>query len=793
MESAVPPDEGAAPRLDERGPTLDPPVAIHLDSKVEAVVSDAPPVSAKSSTPKPSSARTSTPKPPIMMGSVDDDAPDLDALPTSARGLGSRALDHAVEHAVEHDHELDDDDDRDVDDRSFPTEEPPPVEDHEDAPPKLTVDPVDRESAPPAPPINSRRTPFAGRVLGARTPRPSTPAPSSASANNAPSAPPASPDRSAKPSATSPAARVPRTPPPSSARNRLMPISSGPPSSLRPTPRPPAADDGPPASRSLPQKTVAAPHLSPRMTAVFGGLFGLATVASIIALLIQVVPPKDERSAIASASAAASGNASAAPPPEAPKHERKKRTPIPGPWRLSELAKDPSVIIASAPLEKKSFVEVLGDKDVPKAQVYRIMKAFDGVRKFDKGNKHDKITIAMERGTKRVRAFEYEVSPSEIYQAREGEGGLLVASKLDMKISDEEMSGSFYVGPDLAASYQAGGFEDGILSAIDEALGNRFSTDAFEEGSTVKVIAIEETALGLFSRYKKIIALEYRPADPTGKPTRVYSFSGQEAKGYFDERGRQPRAGIWQPPIPGAPVTSHFNPKRMHPVLHKIMPHEGTDFGAATGTPIFTSYHGVVQQMGPMGRCGNAIIIDHQNGITTGYCHMSRYAAGIKAGDKVGSHQVVGYVGQTGSATGPHLHFFAKRDGKFFDAETLLATQERPIPGADRAAFLAQKAELDKRLEAIPMPDPPVEKKAAPAPAPAASGSNAPAAAAGSGAPQPASSGAPSAGPAPAGSANSGAPTGDDDDEGGDLIPGAALSGQPMGPAKPKDKDAPKK
>lgn len=521
-------------------------------------------------------------------------------------------------------------------------------------------------------------------------------------------------------------------------------------------------------------------HLSPRMTAVFGGLFGLATVTSIIALLIQVVPPRNERALIAGAALAhqASSPEDALDGPKAPK--KPNRVPVPGPWRLAELAKDPSVEIHSGTIDRKSFVEALSDKGVPKAQAYRIMKAFEGTRKFDKCGRKDRFSVALERTTKRVRAFEYEVSGTEVYQAREDQGGILVGERLDMKIAEAEVTGSFYVGKDLVAAYQAGGLEDGILQTIDDALGGRISSEAFEEGSTVRVIAVEETALGSFARYKKIIALEYRPVDPAQKPMRVYAFHGQEARGYWDERGKQPYSGGWRSPCPGAPVTSRFNPKRMHPVLKKVMPHNGTDFGAPMGTPVYSAYKGTVEWVGPQGPSGNLVTILHANGVQTGYAHLSRFAPGIKIGMKIGVHQLVGYVGSTGRSTGPHLHFSAKKDGKFFDAETLQMDGERVLPPMDRAAFLEVKAELDRRLEAIPLPEPPPEK-----PKPQAA-LGMPAPGAGSGAPV--APGAPPSFPAggsepavqPSGFVEE---TGDGDDEGGQPIPAPMLNGLPLGPS----------
>lgn len=560
------------------------------------------------------------------------------------------------------------------------------------------------------------------------------------------------------------------------------PGSAGP---AAPYPRQGATLDPSGEPRAALPRTQAGTYLSPRMTAVFGGIFGLATVTSIIALLIQVVPPRDERAIIAQNNTTSE---SAAPAVEAREVKKPKRTPIPGPWRISELEKDPGITVASATMDRRSFIDALAEKGVPKAQAYRIMKAFEGVRKFDKTGRKDRFTVAIERSSQRVKAFEYEITSTEIYQAREGNDGLLLGARLDMKVAENEITGAFYVGSDLTASYQAGGLEDGVLAAIDEALSGRLSTESFEEGGTVRLIAVEETALGLFAKYKRLVAIEYRPADPAVKPTRIYSFVGQESKGYFDERGRQPYGGGWRSPVPGAPVTSRFNPKRMHPVLKKTMPHNGTDFGAVSGTPVYSAYRGVVGFVGMAGPSGNLVTINHPNGIETGYAHLSRFAAGIKVGDKIGTHELVGYIGSTGRSTGPHLHFSAKKDGKFFDAETLQLDGERVMPAVDRPAFAAHKADLDKRLDAIPLPEPPPEKPKAVAAAPGGSGA-------------PLAGGAtPGASPSAAASADPGIhpsqlveDNGEEDEEGGEMIAGAALGGPPpSGGAAPAPAGSPK-
>lgn len=457
--------------------------------------------------------------------------------------------------------------------------------------------------------------------------------------------------------------------------------------------------------------------LSPRMTAVFGGLFGLATVTTIIALLIQGAPPRDDRAATSSVAegsvAAASQVPGAAAPAAAPAGPKKRvRVKLPGPWRVADLAKDPSVRLVEDVMGTRSFIAALDEKKVPKDQIYRVMKAFDGLRKFDKTGKKDRFVIALDRKTDTIRAFEFIVSPTEVFQAKE-QDGVLSASTLDFQLKEEEITASFYVGKNLQRSIEWAGLEPDLVRVIDEAYAGRFSHESLQEGGVVKVIATEVTSLGEFVRYKNVIAVEYRAPDPGATPIRAYTYFGSAAKGYFDEKGRQPDGSGWATPVPGAPITSKFNPKRMHPVLHKIMPHTGTDYGAPSGTPVHAVFSGKLTHVGPAGPCGNMIAILHANGVESGYCHLSKIAPGLKVGGTVGTRQLIGQVGTTGRSTGPHLHFWTKKDGKFFDSETLKIEGFRVLPVDERAAFATRKLTLDARLDAVAMPDPPpVEAKA---------------------------------------------------------------------------------
>ncbi|HWL84284.1 MAG TPA: M23 family metallopeptidase, partial [Polyangiaceae bacterium] len=224
-------------------------------------------------------------------------------------------------------------------------------------------------------------------------------------------------------------------------------------------------------------------------------------------------------------------------------------------------------------------------------------------------------------------------------------------------------------------------------------------------GARLRVIATEERIDGVFTRYTDINAVEYFPANAPTSPVRVYHYMGdRRARGYYDASGKRPYRGGWRSPLPGARISSRFNPRRKHPVLHIIIPHNGVDFAAPSGTPVYASADGTVIHASDGGPCGNMVQIEHKNGLITAYCHLSRFAAGLHTGQQVEARQLVGYVGQTGRATGPHLHFAVKRNGAFMDPLSLKLDGVRVLPAFARAEFDEDRKRLDTELDGVALP-----------------------------------------------------------------------------------------
>ena len=152
-------------------------------------------------------------------------------------------------------------------------------------------------------------------------------------------------------------------------------------------------------------------------------------------------------------------------------------------------------------------------------------------------------------------------------------------------------------------------------------------------------------------------------------------------------------------PVDGAHITSLFG-MRKHPILGYTRAHQGIDFGAGTGTPILAAGDGVVAQAGPWGGYGNWLRLRHSGGWDTGYGHISRFARGIRPGVRVRQGQVVAYVGATGLATGPHLHYEIWKTGQRVNPLSAKVPQGTVLAGGELNRFRLEKARIDGLLQA---------------------------------------------------------------------------------------------
>ena len=176
---------------------------------------------------------------------------------------------------------------------------------------------------------------------------------------------------------------------------------------------------------------------------------------------------------------------------------------------------------------------------------------------------------------------------------------------------------------------------------------------------------------------------------------KLYRFETKNDFDFYDEKGRSIRKALMKTPINGARLSSPFG-NRKHPILGFTKHHNGTDFAAPTGTPIMASGNGTVIKAGWCGNGGNCVRIRHNSSYTTGYGHMSKIAT--RNGRRVRQGQIIGYVGNTGMSTGPHLHYTVSYNGKFVNSQKLKLPSGKTLSGDERKKFEIQRIKLDVTL-----------------------------------------------------------------------------------------------
>ena len=223
-------------------------------------------------------------------------------------------------------------------------------------------------------------------------------------------------------------------------------------------------------------------------------------------------------------------------------------------------------------------------------------------------------------------------------------------------------------------------FESEIDFMVDPRRGDRFA-----------LVVPKLYKDGRFVRYADILAAEYTSSGESFQAFRYDTPDG--ASGYYDPEGKSLRGLFLKSPLNYRRISSGYSNRRFHPVLKRYTPHHGIDYAADRGTPVWATADGVVTFVGRKGTLGNYIEIRHKNGYKTGYGHLSRYARSIRKGTPVSQKQVIGYVGATGRATGPHLHYnFIARDrsGRYrcvSPSRSMNRRAGKPIPAEHKADY----------------------------------------------------------------------------------------------------------
>jgi murein DD-endopeptidase MepM/ murein hydrolase activator NlpD len=203
-----------------------------------------------------------------------------------------------------------------------------------------------------------------------------------------------------------------------------------------------------------------------------------------------------------------------------------------------------------------------------------------------------------------------------------------------------------------------------------------------------------------YVRPGRILAARFQNQE--GEYTAVYFETRDGRGGYYRPDGSSVEGQFLMAPLRHARITSNYSSARRHPILKITRPHRGIDYAASIGTPVMSVADGVVIQRSWTGGNGNLVQVRHANGYVSSYAHLSRYADGLRVGDRVEQKQVIGFVGQTGLATGPHVCFRIQKNGKYVDPSGLRMPPARRSPGA--GAVVPRHARCAARRARRPAP-----------------------------------------------------------------------------------------
>ena len=355
----------------------------------------------------------------------------------------------------------------------------------------------------------------------------------------------------------------------------------------------------------------------------------------------------------------------------------------------------PKTEIVEGTIQKNTtLVATLVDLQIPTELAYQladlIQPVFD-LRKIRFGN-----IFRLEKTTDgTLKKFEYKIDDERILKVEKAADSYKAeVEKLEFEVRETVVAASIE-----SSLYQSlGDYEKGELLTVD--LADIFSSDVdfnteIQKGDEIRVVVDAQYHEGVFVKYGPIQAAELVNA---GRAYRAFRFNDS----YYDPNGNSMKRAFLRSPLKFEPrITSGFSRARLHPILGTVRSHLAVDFGAPTGAPVVAVANGTIVSAGWNGGYGQLVQIKHTNGLTTGYAHLSRITAGIRRGKAVKQGDVIGRVGSTGLATGPHLHYMMTRGGKPINPLSIKSEAPVPMQASLKPQYLQHIAGLQTMLKDV--------------------------------------------------------------------------------------------
>jgi len=342
--------------------------------------------------------------------------------------------------------------------------------------------------------------------------------------------------------------------------------------------------------------------------------------------------------------------------------------------------------------QRDTFYEVLLDFGIPPQEIFSLIESSKKIYNLKRVKPGNTMALKIDPVHHTVVRLEF------IFDGRH----MLVVTKTDQGYlaAKEEIAFDSKLRT-IAGTIKNSLFEDATKSGCSPQLILNFA-DIFawdvdfltdlRENDSFKLLFEEIYKDGEFVRYGKILAAEFTNQ---GERFRAFYFENDKGRaGYYNDEGKSVDREFLKSPLCYSRISSGFSRRRFHPVLKIYRPHSGVDYAAPTGTPVETTCDGKIIFVGWKKDYGKCIKIRHNHLYTSYYGHLSRFAKGMKLGKRVKQGQVIGYVGATGLATGPHLDYRLKKRGKFLDPLKFRSPRIQSISKALLPQFERSKRQL---------------------------------------------------------------------------------------------------
>ncbi len=331
---------------------------------------------------------------------------------------------------------------------------------------------------------------------------------------------------------------------------------------------------------------------------------------------------------------------------------------------------------------RQPLYNVLVGCGIAPSEVLSLTRSFKGIFDFRKARPKDEYQVSL-TPQKKLQKLTYKTDLTNQYVAVRTGDGAFHSYRRKIELEKETVARTFTIESSLYQAVTGQGERSHLVASFADIFS--WDIDFYlypRKGDTIRMLFEKYYLNGKFIKYGKIIAAQY-----IGSSNKFSAFlfdDGRQA-GYYDENGVPLRKMFRRVPVKFGMRTSSYSTRRFHPISKKYKRHTGIDYGAAHGTPIFATAGGTVAFAGWRGGYGKMVVIRHPNGYKTYYGHCSRLL--VKKGAYVKQGQTIARVGRTGQATGPHVHYELRVNGKPMNPNKIKSTKGNPVPSDQRARF----------------------------------------------------------------------------------------------------------